>query len=105
MKIELADDQTKPDDELQQNVERLLQERNQLLALQASLFAQQQVYTQMAAPPAFSTPPGLLIPPQKQRKAVAFDDNSDVASTCSGSVETEITSNSDALGTTVIMRN
>jgi hypothetical protein len=108
MKIELADDQTKPDDELQQNVERLLQERNQLLALQASLFAQQQAYTQMVAPPltpAFSTPPGLLIPPQKQRKAVAFDDNSDVASTCSGSVETEVTSNSDALGTTVIMRN
>lgn len=110
MKIELAADQTKPDDELQQNVERLLQERNQLLALQASLYAQQHAYAQMvAAPvaPAFSTPPGLLIPPcQKPRKSVAFDDNSDVASTCSGSAEsTEVASNIDALGTTVIMRN
>jgi len=37
---------------------------------------------------------------------VVSDDNSDVASTCSGSADcSEVTSNSDVLGTTVIMRN
>jgi hypothetical protein len=91
---------------------------------QASLLAQQQMYTQIGflrgfaapIPAGFRPPPGLSFPLQaeahaadacrKQRKSVGFDDYSDRASTCSGSAESsEVTSNSDSSGTTVIMRN
>jgi hypothetical protein len=78
-------------------------------------------------PPSFRPPPGLSFFPQpahvadtcqKQRKNASArssaltsitescDDNSDRVSTCSGSTETlDVTSNSDTVGTTVIMRN
>jgi hypothetical protein len=112
---------------LQQRNESLLKERTELLAMQASLLAQeqasllaqQQAYTQIGflrcgftapIPPGFRPPPGLSLPAadacQKQRKNVGCDDYSDRASTCSGSAESsEVMSNSDSIGTTVIMRN
>merc|ERR1719272_1372183 len=111
----------------------LLKQRSELLAMQvsllareqASLFAQQQAYTQFGflrcgisatIPPSFRPPPGLSFSPQaaahavdachKHRKNASCDDYSDRVSTCSGSAESsDVTSNSDSAGTTVIMRN
>jgi hypothetical protein len=117
----------------EQRNESLLKERAELLAMQvsllaqekASLLAQQQAYNHIGllrcgfTPPiipAFMPPPGLSFSSQaearaakickKQCKNVSFDHDSDRASTCSGSAgSSDVMSDSDSIGTTVIMRN
>jgi hypothetical protein len=98
---------------IEQERDRLMKEREQLLAMQAILIAkQQQAYIQnmgmaIPSPQTFMPPPGLELPapanmrsPDACKKQVKFaDDISDDASTCSGSAQ------SDMSGTTVIMRN
>jgi hypothetical protein len=133
MKVELAVNRVPCDEvSLQQKKASLLKEKSDLLAMQASflvqeqasLLVQRQAYTQIGfvrgfaapIPPGFRPPPGLSFPLQaaghaadvcqKQRKNVGCDDYSDRASTCSGSAESsDVASNSDFFGTTVIMRN
>jgi hypothetical protein len=99
---------------IEQERERLMKEREQLLAMQALLVAkQQQACIQhmgmvVPTPRGFMPPPGLAPPapaktrsPGACRKQVKFaDDISDDASTCSGSVKSV-----EVAGTTVIMRN
>jgi hypothetical protein len=123
--------QQKNDNLLKERSELLAMQVSLLAREQASLFAQQQAYThlgfhsalmpppgQFSAPisPAFMPPPGLALPSQAEAhvatarkthyKSAGCDHDSDRASTCSGSAESsDVLSDSDSSGTTVVVRN